>query len=168
MTKGSNNNAARIDCVTFMALGSPHRWEEINDFWPDDYKEPALDMVRVDNSWLSKYREETSGGEFWGPANILGYTSKEKREQREIKREIEKEIKRNEHENIESNQLQQGLPSAPVLGHGVESKVTRGSSHLQLTRLSRNGSGSKGSDRQDGDGGQVDPDSGDRLRNEGG
>ena len=34
--KASNNNASRIDCVTFFTIASRHRWEEVANFFQNE------------------------------------------------------------------------------------------------------------------------------------
>lgn len=49
---GHNCHGVAVD--VFMTYASRLRWEEVRDVWPDDDKPPAMDIQRVDNSWIEK------------------------------------------------------------------------------------------------------------------
>lgn len=47
---GHNCHGVAVD--VFMQMAVRHRWEEVRDFWPDDYHAPPIDVLRVDDSWI--------------------------------------------------------------------------------------------------------------------
>ena len=49
---GHNCHDVAVD--VFMQMAIRHRWEEIRDYWPDDYKTPPMDVISVDKTWLAK------------------------------------------------------------------------------------------------------------------
>jgi hypothetical protein len=46
---GHNCHGVAVD--VFMQMVTRHRWEEVRDVWPDDYKAPTMETLKIDESW---------------------------------------------------------------------------------------------------------------------
>lgn len=49
---GHNCHGVAVD--TFMTMATRARWEEVRDVWPDDWKPPTQDVLRIDTTWEDK------------------------------------------------------------------------------------------------------------------
>ena len=47
-----DHNCHGVAVDVFMTMTTRHRWQEVQDFMPDDYKAPPMDVVSPDLSWI--------------------------------------------------------------------------------------------------------------------
>jgi len=45
-----------------MQMVTRHRWEEVRDVWPDDYKAPTMDTLKIDSSWADLRSQQNMNG----------------------------------------------------------------------------------------------------------
>jgi hypothetical protein len=50
----SDHNCHGVAVDVFMRIPSRLRWEEVQDFFPDDYKDPSMDLIAPDYSPIAK------------------------------------------------------------------------------------------------------------------
>ena len=63
---GHNCHGVAVD--VFMTMAVRHRWQEVEDFFPDDYVPPPMDLLTPDLSWIALRTIENMTEEDWETA----------------------------------------------------------------------------------------------------